>query len=70
MGGAAQQERIWRHVLSGLARQFDGAGEVSVQKVCVDPRLQWGQAKNIWHNAVIRTTLALPGRWVRQMLGR
>ncbi|MCC9074662.1 hypothetical protein FKZ61_000845 [Litorilinea aerophila] len=68
MGGGAQQERIWRHVLTGLASHFHGAGEVTVQKICVDPRLQWSQAKNIWHNAVIRTALALPGRWVRQIL--
>lgn len=69
LGGGAQQERIWRHVLTGVAHQFGVAGEVEVKKTCVDNRLQWGQAKNVWHNAIVRTTLALPGRWVKRMMG-
>ncbi|MFZ1753736.1 MAG: hypothetical protein WBO46_00750 [Caldilineaceae bacterium] len=70
MGGAAQQVRIWRHVLTGLAGQFGVKGEVEVKKVCVDSRLQWGQTKNLWHNAIIRTTLALPLRALRRLTGR
>ncbi|MBI3958775.1 MAG: hypothetical protein HY328_08200 [Chloroflexi bacterium] len=69
MGGGAQQERIWRHVLTGLARQFDVTGEVEVKKTCVDNRLQWRQAKNLWHNAVIRTALALPIRIAQNLFG-
>ncbi len=70
MGGDAQQERIWRHVLTGLAHQFGVDGEVTVKKTCVDSRLQWGQVKNLWHNAVIRTTLALPLRAMRRLIGQ
>ncbi len=70
MGGNAQQERIWQHVLTGLARQFGVQAEVTLKKVCVDSRLQWGQARNLWHNAVIRTTLALPARTMQRFLGR
>ena len=44
--------------------------EVTLKKVCVDSRLQWGQARNLWHNAVIRTTLALPARTIQRLLGR
>jgi hypothetical protein len=36
----------------------------------VDPRVQWSEAKNVWHNAAIRTGLylmAAPLRWVRQL---
>jgi hypothetical protein len=36
---------------------------------CVDPRYQWSQAKNIWHNAALRSmlyTVAAPVRWVRK----
>ena len=28
--------------------------------MCVDTRLQWSEAKNVWHNAVIRTTATAP----------
>jgi hypothetical protein len=40
-----------------------------LRMVLVDPRVQWSEAKNIWHNAAIRTvlyTLAAPFRWVRR----
>lgn len=70
LGGGAQQERIWRHVLSQLASQFGVVADVSLRKTCVDNRLQWSRAKNVWHNAVIRTTLALPGRWVKKLAAR
>jgi len=70
LGGSAQQERIWRHVLTGLAGHFRVEGTVETKKVCVDNRLQWGQAKNVWHNAIIRTTLNLPVRMVRRLSGQ
>jgi hypothetical protein len=68
MGGSAQQERIWHHVLGQLAAQFDIAGQVQMQKTCVDTRLQWAQAKNVWQNAMIRSTLNLPLRTARRLL--
>jgi hypothetical protein len=55
MGGARQQERIWRHVLLALAADFGVRGEVTVDKTCVDPRLQWSGVKNVWHNAMLRS---------------
>ena len=71
LGGAKQQERIWRHVLAQLAAHFGTFGqEAHVQKVCVDPRLQWSQAKNVWHNAVIRTALNTPARVARKVFKR
>lgn len=69
MGGSKVQERIWHHVLTSLAAQFGVQGPVEMQKVCVDPRLQWRQAKNIWQNAQVRTvlyTLTAPLRWLRR----
>ena len=41
-----------------------------MHKVCVDPRLQWSQARNVWHNAVVRTALNAPARWMKKLLGR
>jgi hypothetical protein len=71
MGGARQQEKVWRTVLTNLARQFDlPSPEVNVVKVCVDTRLQWSQAKNVWHNSVIRTTMAAPFRAIGKLFKR
>lgn len=68
MGGSRQQEATWVHVLTALAAHWDVKGEVSVAKVCVDPKIQWSEARNIWYNAGIRTVLHMmstPLRWMR-----
>jgi hypothetical protein len=65
MGGAKQQEGIWRHVLGALARHFDVTAPVEVQKLVVDNKVQWRFAGNVRHNALIRTVLHTPVRWVR-----
>ena len=36
--------------------------------VCVDPKLQWREYKNVWHNAGIRPAIRMmtaPLRWGR-----
>ncbi len=71
MGGSKQQENIWRQVLTNLSAQFGVQGAaVEMNKLCVDPRLQWSQAKNVWHNSVVRTTLSLPLRMVGKIFNR
>lgn len=60
MGGNQFQDKTWAHVLTALAAHFGVAGQVQSHKVCVDPRLQWSEAKNVWHNAAIRTFFYLP----------
>ena len=70
MGGSKQQENIWRHVLTTLAANFNITTPVEMRKVCVDSRLQWSQAKNVWHNSIIRTTLNLPVRLTRKVFKR
>ena len=69
MGGSKEQEKIWHHVLSQLANQLGGKGHIEMDKNCVDTRLQWSQAKNVWHNAMIRSTMNLPARAVRRVFG-
>ncbi len=58
LGGSATQEALWRHVLTQLAAHF-GVTQLTIhfEKQCVDRRLQWGQAPNIWQNAAIRSLL-------------
>lgn len=71
MGGSKQQEKIWRHVLTQLSTRLGQQNsEVELSKVCVDTRLQWSEAKNVWHNAVIRTTLNLPFRVLGSLFKR
>ncbi|OGO40894.1 MAG: hypothetical protein A2W36_02370 [Chloroflexi bacterium RBG_16_58_14] len=60
LGASAQQDKIWTHVLSSLAAHLGVDGDVEMQKVLIDPKVQWSAAKNIWHNAAIRTVLYMP----------
>jgi hypothetical protein len=67
--GSRAQERIWRHVLIALAAHYGVDEPVQARKTLVDPRLQWSQARNVWHNAMIRSmlyTIASPLRRVRR----
>ncbi len=73
LGGAAKEDRFWEATLTSLAEYFGVKAPVRTERVCVDPKLQWSQAKNIWHNSAIRTTLytvSTPVRWVRQSFRR
>jgi len=67
LGGAKQQEKIWTHVLSELAAAFGVQGQVELRRVCVDPRIHWAKATNVWQNATVRSVLYMttaPVRWV------
>jgi hypothetical protein len=67
--GSREQEKIWTHVLQSLAAHFGCEPVVVMSKTCVDPQLQWSQARNLWHNAAMRSmlyTLAAPVRWLRE----
>jgi hypothetical protein len=71
--GSTAQEQLWTHVLKSLAAHFGVNEPVSLEKACVDPKLQWSQVKNVWHNAGARSmlyTMAAPTRWVRGLIGR
>ena len=73
VAGSTEQERIWTHVLKSLAAHFGVNEPVTLEKVCVDPKLQWSQIKNVWHNAGARSmlyTVAGPGRWMRGLMRR
>lgn len=73
MGGERKQDMTWAFVLRSLAAYFGIRGEVQTYKTCVDPRIQWSEAKNVWHNAALRTLaydLAAPIRWLRATPGQ
>lgn len=69
--GDRAQDKIWTAVLTALAAHFGVEGTVDLQKTLLDPRCQWSQARNVWHNAAIRSVfymLAAPLRYVRGRL--
>jgi len=71
--GARVQENIWKHVLTGLAAHFGVNGKVEMEKICLDPKVQWSQARNVWHNASIRSIIYImlqPARMMRRRLRR
>ncbi|QYJ15557.1 Haloalkane dehalogenase [Rubrobacter xylanophilus DSM 9941] len=57
IAGSTEQERIWTHVLKSLAAHFGANEPVSLEKVLVDPKVQWSQARNVRHNAGFRSIL-------------
>lgn len=61
------EDHFWQGTLKNLAAHFGVAGQsVSQQAVLLDRSLQWPQARNIWHNGAIHSTLHTPGRWLRR----
>jgi hypothetical protein len=73
MAGSSVQERMWTYVLQALAAHFEVDGQVQREKTCVDPRIQWSEAINIWQNPALRTgwyTLCTPARWLIHRLKR
>ena len=71
--GTGVQEGIWIHVLKALAAHLQVEGQITTDKVCVDPRVQWAEIRNIWQNAAVRTllyTLTAPLRWLNRRLSR
>lgn len=71
--GSKLQESIWTYLLTALAAHFGVKAQVEITKTCVDTRLQWSQARNIWYNAQIRTLIYMvvtPVRWGRALFKR
>ena len=71
MGGFRFQKETWSHVLTALATRFGVTTEpVELDDLCIDPRLQWKETKNLWHNAMLRSMVQLPLHAARRSLGR
>ncbi|MEO6891387.1 MAG: hypothetical protein ABI324_20565 [Ktedonobacteraceae bacterium] len=51
-----------------LTTHFQVDAEVETHVTCLDQKVQWSEARNIWQNAGLGTmlyTLATPWRWLR-----
>jgi hypothetical protein len=67
------EDKFWCDTLTALAGYCGAKGRVEQQVSCIDPRMQWSRAKNIWYNAGIRTTLyglTWPLRQIRERFTR
>ena len=66
MFGFKKEDQFWQDTLASLAGHFDAEAYPTMTATVVDPKLQWSEAKNVWHNALIRSamyTAAAPVRW-------
>lgn len=71
MGGAARQEFIWVNVLTHLGEHLGVREQVTKNRECLDPQIQWQYFGRVWKNAGIRTTfykLSAPLRWIRDLV--
>jgi len=69
--GLNRAENIqWQRTLRNLAAHFGVGGKVETRVVCVDPKRQWRQYKNIRHNALIRSALHAMVAPLRRLRGR
>ncbi len=62
------EDDFWKQTLQNLANDFGVQGAVQQQVTCVDPRLQWSQAKNVWHNAALRTMIYMPALLLKRLV--
>lgn len=47
----------WRHTLRSLAANFGAKGRVETRIVCVDPKRQWRNYRDIRHNALLHAAI-------------
>ena len=66
-GAGKAEDTFWIRTLTSLAAHFSVDAQPEVQRILVDPKVQWSEAKNVWQNSAIRTVLykmTFPVRWV------
>jgi hypothetical protein len=55
-GGHRKEDRFWEQTLENLAAHLGAPdAKATTQRVCVDRKRQWRQARNIRHNAALRS---------------
>ena len=69
--GHRAEDAFWFDTLRNLAAHFGTMGqEPTLKSVCVDKRVQWSEARNVWQNAAIRSAVYMPVHLTRRLLGR
>ncbi len=65
--GHKMEDTFWLQNLRNLAAHFGASGEPTMERVLIDPSVQWSEARNIRWNSGIRTffyLLGAPFRWI------
>jgi hypothetical protein len=69
--GHKAEDAFWFDTLRNLAAHFGAPGqEPTLKMVCVDKKVQWSKAGNVWQNAAIRTAVYMPVLFTRRLFGR
>jgi hypothetical protein len=59
--GHRQEDRFWQQTLRNLAAHFGVDAQPAMRQVCVDPRVQWRYAGNVFKSSVISSSLYMLG---------
>jgi hypothetical protein len=74
LGASKKEDSFWQQTIKALATHFEVLEpKVETKAVCLDPKLQWSQTGNIWHNAGARTVIyrmLTPVHWVFKRVSR
>lgn len=65
LGGHRLENEFWLATLRNIATRFGVTAEATLEQVCVDRKRQWRNARNIRHNAAIRSGLWSIGHPIR-----
>ena len=71
LGGHRMEDRFWQSTLQSVASHLGIEAVVDTRVVRVDPKIQWSRARNVWHNAGVRSTFYMmggPARMIRRTL--
>ena len=69
--GHKAEDAFWFDTLRNLASHFGSSNQEPTQtNVCVDKRVQWSEAKNVWHNAMIRTAIYMPVHLTKRIFNK
>ena len=57
-GGHHKEDKFWAQTLTALGEKLGvPAAAVETRTVCVHSKRQWRNARNIWHNSMVRSVL-------------
>jgi hypothetical protein len=69
--GHKSEDVFWAETLTNLATHLGASNpQPSQSNSLVDPRVQWSEWRNIWHNAGIRSGLYMPVAMVKKVFDK
>lgn len=68
--GHKAEDKFWSDTLRNLAAHFGVTNqEPTLTAICVDKKVQWSEAGNVWHNAAIRSAVYMPVHFTKRLFG-